>query len=129
MLVRVRVAEPRSDRETHEFKALIDTGSDHSLINTKVIQSLDLKSIGPCVLTGFDGKRVNSFAYRVSICLEEDDFRIGRASGAEYSKMVSVDEAAHNIFDPQGYDVLLGLDFIQHCVLLIAGTRFSIIVR
>lgn len=130
MLAQVGVAKPsRTHPTVHAFTALVDTGSDHSLINSSVIESLDLKSIGPCRLSGFDGKWVDSVAYRVSVCLSEADFRLGRASGAEFSKLVSIDEAAHNIFDPKGYDVLLGLDFIEHCVLLISGSRFSLVVR
>ena len=70
----------RTDSEAYTFAALADTGSDISLMNGSVIEFIDLGSIGNCRLSVCDVKRVDSIAYRVSVCLRETDFPMWRAA-------------------------------------------------
>lgn len=110
-----------SDQRVQEFRALVDTGSEHSLITLDVIQALDLKPIGPCTLRGYGGQKVPSETYRVSVCVRNDMIRTVVPKSRDFSKIVTIEEAARDPFN-LGFDILLGMDFLQKCALLGLGS-------
>lgn len=96
-------------------RALVDTGASISVIDSSVISRLRLKDRGVCKVRGFDGgsKEASSsneyLNYDVALALIDEiglpGIRVGnlQAVGAPMGY--------------EGYDVLLGLDFLKHCTL------------
>ena len=94
------------------FEALVDTGAQVTAISPKVVKSLQLVPTGPLGLTVASGESVGTFQYRARV-----DIPIGyteahpspRSQSFFMGDQLSV---AGLPYQPDGYDVLLGMDII-----------------
>ena len=107
----------------YSFRALLDTGAQITAISPNVVQSLGLTPIGTIGLTVASGQTVPTFEYRawVDIPVQYDQVApTDRASSFFSGKELSVAGLGYN---PDGYDVLLGMDLLGMFHLTIYGNR------
>ena len=90
------------------YKGLVDTGATRSAIKRTLAQSLNLTSVGSCVLETASHADEEASLY---------DLEMGLPQGRSF--FVRVVEIAHR----QGADVFIGMDIIIQSRLLIRGHR------
>lgn len=95
------------------YKALLDTGAQGTLISSKVINELELVSIGPASLTPATGKPVPSEKYQVRVAIPVVTYSPGGEQIEDlYSRGLDM-SVVRLPYQPQNYDVLIGMDFIS----------------
>ena len=96
---------------TVQFSALFDTGAQVTAISPEVVRSLDLIPTGRLGLTVASGQTVDTFQYRARVDMPID---YSAALEAEPRRFLMGNEltVAGLTYQPQGYDVILGMDFI-----------------
>ena len=93
------------------FNALLDTGAQVTAISPKVVQSLQLVPTGPLSLTVASGDPVDTFQYRARVDIPID-YNAIHSSGPQRFLMGNQLSVAGLPYQPDGYDVLLGMDLI-----------------
>ena len=95
----------------HYYKALLDTGAQVTAIAPKVVDDLKLTPIRPLKLTVASGEEVKSFQYRARVYIPIN-YNTTNPPGAQPFLMGNQLTVAGLPYQPDGYDVLLGMDLI-----------------
>ena len=97
------------------YKALLDTGAQGTLISEKVVNEIGLITIGPARFTPASGKPVETKKYRVRVDIPIESQVLepegGTAQEIDYRGMEL--EVSLLPYQPTGYDILLGMDFLS----------------
>ena len=119
VLLQVQVASDQSagQNEGSPWTALLDTGAQCTMVTSRVVQQLDVPSIGVDRFTPANGEPVESDVYRVSISVP---ISLGTEPTAPTFARGSVVDVMLLPFVPDGYDVIFGMDLISgyHITLL-----------
>lgn len=99
------------EAETSLYRALLDTGAQVTAISPRVVQQLGLIPTGTLKLTVASGQEVEVFQYhaRVDIPIQ---YNMAHPPGARPFLMGDQRFVVGLPYVPEGYDVLLGMDFI-----------------
>ncbi len=102
----VRAGEPR-----HGFRALLDTGAQSTAISPNVVGQLGLLPTGSLNLVVASGQTIPTFQYSAWVDIPIQYPQAAPEGGTNFfsGKELSV---AGLIYNPDGYDVLLGMDMI-----------------
>ena len=100
-----------------DYDALLDTGSQGSMISPKVVEEVDLKAFGYTSIIPASGQSIRTRKYRIELGLPID---IGDAFMSRNSKM----DVAELPFQPTNFDVLLGMDFLMKLHFTMYGGSF-----
>lgn len=132
LLVDVGLSLPQPfSKGVTQFPALVDTGAQATLILRTAADSVGLKGTGPCTIVPAGGRAIDSEQLRLSVCLKEQAGDGHPDNQMVFSRLIALNEAA--IYPHRGppltYSVLLGMDFIRHCILHIEDNRFEMSVN
>lgn len=96
------------DHEVFLFQALLDTGAQGTLISPKVVEQTGLKPISYTYIMPASGSPVRTRKYRTDVGLN-----IGE-SGTMRVRVGEMLEVAELPFQPDNFDVLLGMDYLTN---------------
>jgi len=102
-----------STQKHQDYVALLDTGAQRSMISSKIVSQLGLKSVGYSSLVGVTGRTFQASRFRVHI-----EIPIFNSIGQVDSRGKYL-EVCLLPFTPAYYDVILGMDFISFLHLTI----------
>jgi len=105
-VVEIRLRSDTTDRILGPFQALIDTGSDASLVPKSYLLAIDAPETAPAWMVGITGKRIAVALYHVDIYLGETVF-----------------PGVPVIGDEHGDEVILGRDVLNRLALFLDGPR------
>lgn len=103
----LRAGEPR-----HFFKALLDTGAQITAISPNVVGQLGLNPISPLSLEVANGQAVSTFEYRAWVDIPIQYSHATPEGGADSFFSGRELSVAGLTYNPDGYDVILGMDLI-----------------
>ena len=123
VIINVAVGRGGAGDQTLLFAALLDTGAQVTAISPRVVEALDLVPVGQRTLTVASGQAIATFEYpaRVDVAIDYPvtDPPEGKSRFlAGYQLFV-----AGLPYQPDGYDVILGMDVIGGFHLTIYGNR------
>ena len=99
------------------YYALLDTGSQGTMISQKVVKEVELIGNGVTPVSGIDGKETLTNKYRVRIDIPiASEVRLpgGQTFMDNALRGMDMDVALFlPSFKPESYDVLLGMDFLS----------------
>lgn len=101
--------------------ALIDTGANVSAIAWNVIQALGLEPNGKIPISGVAGTKPTN-TYRINIYIPMIQDKANEQSGI----LQNLNTNAVELSNEAGFTMLLGMDIIQHCVLVIDKNQFTL---
>ena len=96
---------------TMQFGALLDTGAQVTAISPKVVQGLQLVPTASLSLTVASGQQVDTFQYRARVDIPIA-YNVIHPSGPQRFLMGNQLSVAGLPYQPEGYDVILGMDLI-----------------
>lgn len=117
ILLHVHVGPPGEPPNT-SFRALLDTGATISGITLRVVEHLDLTSGEWLNVGGIHGSK-DAPTYKVALVLP-----ITEPAGTFGRGDMSLEVAELDIPPDAGFDVLLGMDFLQQFHLTLYGNTF-----
>ena len=96
----------------HTWTALLDTGAQCTFVSPRVIQQLDVPSTGIANFMPANGEPVETDVYRLSISVP---ISLGTADDptAPTFSSGSVVDVMLLPFNPEGYDVIFGMDLVS----------------
>ena len=103
--------------EHREYSALLDTGAHMSMITNKVAQEVGLESSGQISVGPISGIPVQCEQYMVRLDIPIGDIENRVLRGKDV-------HAAEIPFQPDSFDVLLGMDFITEFHITMFGDQF-----
>ena len=105
------------------YRTLFDTGAQCSMISPKVASELQLKTIGDSSIVPVSGKAVQAPRYRVRLDIPIESKRSLPGGKIEpFTDLRGLElEVAELPYQPIGYDVLMGMDFIEPWHITIQG--------
>ena len=112
--------------ESRGYWTLFDTGAQCSLISPKVVSELQLVTIGDRSITPAHGKAVPTRRYRVRLDIPVASMRSIPGGGLEpFTDLWGLElEVVELPYQPDAYDVLMGMDFIAKWHITIQGGQF-----
>ena len=120
----ITVSAPSSDSQSGEtYQALLDTGAQGTMVTEKVIQEVGLESVGVADITPASGKQFTAgrYAARLDVPIISRHKRPDGTDEVERFLRGMEIEVVALPYDPQAYDILLGMDFISAFHLTIFG--------
>ena len=108
IIIDVALSEPGGEQLA--FKALVDTGAQATSVSPRVIEALGLVPTGPVSLIVASGESIASHKYRARVDIPIGyNLTAGGSTNFFYGDELTVVGLPH---DPDGHDVLLGMDLI-----------------
>ncbi len=109
-----------------EFPALIDTGTPGTLITQEAADTIGISGIAPAYISPAGGEEITTERVRFLISLKHQSTKPWRDGKGYLSRPVLMDRAAIHppTTKPPVYSVLVGMDYIQHCTLIVDAGRF-----
>ena len=107
----------------YSFNALLDTGSQITAISPNVVAKLGLVPIGEIGLTVANGQTVPTFQYRARVEIPIQFTQAVPKGGSDNFFMGNELFVAGLTYEPNGYDVLLGMDLLGIFHVTIHGNR------
>jgi predicted aspartyl protease len=107
------------------FVALIDTGSQGTLVSPEVVTKLNPIPIGISGFTVANGQSVDANKYRIGIAIPIE--RITQSSNIINRDIVISGlnlDVLELPYRPPNYDILLGMDFLQGFHITLFGNQF-----
>ena len=106
--------------------SLFDTGAQRTAVSPHLIESLGLKNIGMDFFLTAGGDVIETLKYhvRVEIPIVSD---VERRDGTTHLELLSSGKGLTAFglpYQPSGYDVLLGMDFISHFHITMWNNQF-----
>jgi hypothetical protein len=97
------------------YQALLDTGAQRTLVSEKVAREVRLTPIGDCRIIPASGESILTNEYRVRIDIPiGSEIRLPGGKKKPHVVYMGRDiEVAELPYQPENYDVLLGLNFIR----------------
>ena len=108
-----------AEETTGSYTSLLDTGAQSTMISPKVVKEADLKAIGYSEIVPVTGGPIRTENYRIGLSIP-----IIRGSNTFISGMRL--EVALLPFQPDNFDILLGMDFLMSFHLTMYGGAFII---
>ena len=109
----ITVALSRGPGESRlPFRALVDTGAQVTAISPNVVRSLHLVPTRPIGLTVASGESVGTFQYRARVDIPIGYTEVRPSPRPQSFFMGDQLSVAGLPYQPDGYDVLLGMDII-----------------
>jgi len=126
-IINVIITPADNTRKQTSWKALIDTGATVCGISAAVINSLSLHPKTQKPVVGIAGSRATNI-YRINLHIPiTTNTLVGPNQLAQQSSLLSQHNIeASEISAQPGFDVLLGMNTLEHCVFFISGNRFTI---
>lgn len=122
----VNVSKPSLDdndqKDVETFRALLDTGASISSISQKVVDTLALLPDGWTSVTGIHGSEETP-TYTISLHVPISELVDGGKAALTFSRGRNLDVALL-AFQPDDFDVLLGMDILTGFHLTIFGEHF-----
>ena len=88
------------------YGALLDTGAQSTMVSPKVVKEASLKAIGYARIIPVSGKPIETPKYRIPVSIPITQGSSTLLTGAEL-------EVAELPFQPDNFDILLGMDFLM----------------
>ena len=97
------------------YQTLLDTGAQATIISEKVAREVGLTPIGDATITPVSGQPILTNKYRVRIDLPiGSEIRLPGGRMQPHTVYMGADiDVAELPYQPENYDVLLGLDFVK----------------
>ena len=97
------------------YQALLDTGAQGTLISEKVAREVELTPIGDSTITPVSGQPIltNKYRVRIDIPIATEIRLLGGRRQPHNVYMGDDIDVAELPYQPENYDVLLGLNFIK----------------
>lgn len=104
-----------NDGSRKSYQALLDTGSQLTMVSDKVVQEVGLQPIGNTQIVPVTGDSVVTEKYRVRVDIPIDTQVQGSEGIVTLERTLrGMDmEVARLPYEPKNHDVLLGMDFLQ----------------
>ena len=109
--------------ERYSFNALLDTGAQITAISPNVVEKLGLVPIGTLGLTVASGQTVPTFQYRARVDIPIQYAQAVPEGGSDSFVTGKELLVAGLTYEPDGYDVLLGMDLLGIFHVTIYGNR------
>ena len=110
-------AEIEYEGQREGYMALLDTGSQVTLISPRVVNQMGLKAIGHTSLTPASGELIITPKYRATLAVPVGSGSTVFPSGREL-------EVSELPFQPDNFDILLGMDFLEVFHFTMYGRTF-----
>ena len=105
------------ENRREEYMALLDTGAQGTLVSPRVVDQLGLKATGYLSMTPASGEPITTPKYRATVTIPA-----GR--GASVFPPGGELEVGQLPFQPDNFDVLLGMDFLGDFHFTMYGHTF-----
>ena len=99
------------------YTALVDTGAQSTMVSPKVVEETDMKGIGYAGIVPVSGKPIQTPRYRAFLSIPISQGNTVLLSGGEL-------EVAELPFQPDNFDILLGMDFLMRFHFTMYGGSF-----
>ncbi|MDD9852685.1 MAG: retropepsin-like aspartic protease [Deltaproteobacteria bacterium] len=109
------------------FRALVDTGSNATLISEGIVRKLNLTSIEKGDIVGVTGKKSAVPIHRVDLHIPITELRPTKTqvfAQEHWKHIVSIEVTEFP--GSKNFDVLLGMDILIHCHLTMFNGKFTI---
>ncbi len=116
LFVAISIGSPPSARtEPKSYPAILDTGAQGTMISQKVVDEGKLSSIGFTDIIPVSGDPIQTEKYRVKVDIPIGDQieASGGGAGAWLNLRGKEIEVSLLPFQPENFDVLLGMDFLS----------------
>ena len=97
--------------------ALVDTGAQRTMISPKVVKEANLSPIGYTQIVPASGKPIRTEKYRANLGISIAQGNVGFVTGSEL-------DVAGLPFQPENFDILLGMDLLRHFHFMMHGDLF-----
>lgn len=114
------------DADRRSYNALLDTGSQVTMISKKVVDEVGLSAIGHRSILPVTGKPVDTQKYRVRLGISIGSKTRMPDGGIQVQSILrdSDLEVALLPYEPENHDVLLGMDLLVGFHLTLYGSNF-----
>lgn len=113
----VSVAVADAPASAHRFDALVDTGAQGTMVSDRVVARTNARPVGRSAYLPASGIPVATNLYAVHmwipVDIPDDPYNFGGP--------LAVRELS---YQPEGYDVILGMDMLCRCHITMHGGRF-----
>lgn len=111
---------PDAKPKEKEVSALIDTGASVSIIDTSLVDELELQSKGYCPVSGFDSRTENGDGPK-----RYPNYEVGLSILDESSRdpiiTIETGQAVGHSLSNTRFDAIIGMDVLHHCKLHLDG--------
>lgn len=121
-----RVRVPGAQEPEGHYRSLLDTGAQRTMISPRVISDVQLQPTGDGKIIPASGETIDTLEFRIRIDIPIQS-GIALPGGKTMPNVVHMGkelDAFELPYQPSGYDVLLGLDFVSLFHLTIYGNQF-----
>ena len=113
----ILIASVGAEGSEKPYSALLDTGAQSTLISPRVVEEADLKAIGLADIVPVSGEPIRTPKYRVTLSIPISQGSTILLAGGEL-------DVAKLPFQPDNYDILLGMDFLMPFHFTMYGGSF-----